>query len=926
MIESAAQWPLVESLIDQALDQPVDERQRWLEALPPEHEPLKDTLRRLLRAHASAESADIFGQLPSLPSALPSGQQGPAAGDLVGPYRLLRELGQGGMGSVWLAERDDGQLKRPVALKLPHLSWAPGLAERMARERDILATLEHAHIARLYDAALDGHGRPWMALEYVQGRPIDEHAREKSLDVGQRVRLLLQVCEAVAYAHSRLVIHRDLKPANILVTDDGQVKLLDFGIAKLLQGDTAAATALTALAGRAMTRDYASPEQVRGEALTTASDVYSLGVVAYELLAGVRPYSLQRGSAAELEEAIETAEVPLASKAASGPALRKALHGDLDAILNLALTKAAFQRYPTVAALRQDFEQHLLGLPLQAQPDRWRPRLRRLAQRYRWWLGGAAAAGLTLLGGLYAQLAVMLALAAGVAAALWQRQQALVQRDLARAERARAAQSAEHAQAAAERARLAQERASAVAEFLTELLGQAQSDTPITTGELLLRAEKLAQVEGASPTQRAAVLHAIADMYSAYSNVGKAAELLAQAETLALSGQDMELLGQVRILQATVIAQGSNPSAGILALEQLAQQHAGQPLLAIKAMTGLAYLAQNNNDAAAAILWADRAQQVLLAMPRPAPRAQAQGLANLAYGKSLAGQTDEALALYAEAMQRYQQGHAAESAEAVSVLNNWGLAELVSGNPQRALQRFDSAMTVALRRSPDGELPLYLLGNRARVLLILHQVEEGLAAAAQVGRVAAHSGHADGELFALSLHADALRRGGDRAGARALIDGATKNFEGRVPAGGPALMGLVRLRSLLDLDDGRLEPALAGIEQIVVSYAAGGMAGGPMASALGGRADILLALGDGKRALADAQQSLLISRQAQGRQPHSAETGMALRRQGQAQAALGLATLAAAAWAEAEPHFIHTLGREHPQTQHLQQLLKNCTA
>ncbi|MFO0206786.1 MAG: serine/threonine-protein kinase, partial [Betaproteobacteria bacterium] len=188
----------------------------------------------------------------------------PASGVEVGPYRLIEELGSGGMGAVWLAERADGSLKRKVALKLPRIGWDPSFAQRSLRERDILAALEHPHIARLYDAGVDQHGRPYLALEYVEGQPIDVYARERGLSVRQKLDLLLQVCSAVAFAHSRLVVHRDLKPSNILVTADGQVRLLDFGIAKLMEGDSAKETQLTQLAGLALTLDYASPEQIKG--------------------------------------------------------------------------------------------------------------------------------------------------------------------------------------------------------------------------------------------------------------------------------------------------------------------------------------------------------------------------------------------------------------------------------------------------------------------------------------------------------------------------------------------------------------------------------------------------------------------------------------------------------------------------------------
>ncbi|MFN5165846.1 MAG: protein kinase domain-containing protein [Pseudomonadota bacterium] len=427
--DPTAAWPQLSRLLDEALSLPPPDREGWLQSLPAEHAPLKETLAKLLEVRAGIETGDFLGTLPKLDGAsrgTPDGPEigAPQAGDEVGPWRLIRELGEGGMGSVWLAERADGQLKRQVALKLPRLTWARGLAERMERERDILATLEHPRIARLYDAGVDPHGRPWLALEHVQGRPLDVHAREAGLDTPARVRLLLQVCEAVAYAHSRLVIHRDLKPANILVDQAGQVKLLDFGIAKILEGEVAAATALTELQGRALTLDYASPEQVRGEPLTTASDIYALGVVTFELLAGARPYKLRRGSAAELEEVIANAEVPLASAVATDRTLRKALRGDLDAIVNKALKKSVAERYRTVDALAQDLRRHLDGQAIGARPDAWIARWRSWLLRHRVPTGIGAAVLLALVGGAYAQVAVVLALAAGTALALWQRRQA----------------------------------------------------------------------------------------------------------------------------------------------------------------------------------------------------------------------------------------------------------------------------------------------------------------------------------------------------------------------------------------------------------------------------------------------------------------------------------------------------------------------
>ena len=497
-VQSPERLQRLSTLLDEALDLDGPARERWLAALPAADAELSDTLRQLLARHATKETADLLSRGPAFD--LPDG--GPRAGDVVGPYRLVSTLGVGGMGAVWLAERADGSLKRKVALKLPLLSWAPGLSERFARERDILATLEHPHIARLYDAGLDAQGRPYMALEVVEGRPIDAFCREQALPVAACLQLLLQVADALAYAHGRLVLHRDLKPANILVTAQGQVRLLDFGVAKLMQGDSAVETALTRVSGRAMTPDYASPEQVRGEPLGTASDVYSLGVVAYELLAGTRPYRLQRGSAAELEEAITAQEIMAASSAATAPATREALRGNLDAILHKALQKAVSARYPTVDALAQDWRRHLEGARVLARPDSLAQRLSRVVRRQRAPLAAAllATAAFVLALGFGATALVVAALLAGLGAALWQARKAQLQ------------------------ARLAQQEgrtARAVQTFVLDLFEatSAIQKDPLkaqqtTARELLeIGAQRIAHTLADAPESRISVLHTLGEMH-----------------------------------------------------------------------------------------------------------------------------------------------------------------------------------------------------------------------------------------------------------------------------------------------------------------------------------------------------------------------------------------------------------------------------
>jgi len=267
-------WPVISALLDQALDVPEPQRSAWLENLPEGQRAHRHTLELLLANHAHVQTRDFLHSLPKVGVADEPAPAAPCDGERsVGPYRLLRELGRGGMGSVWLAERSDGLLKRQVALKLPHPGIATrAFAERLARERDILASLAHPHIARLYDAGVTAEGQPYIALAYVQGHTLIEHCRSHALGVRERIALFQQVLDAVQYAHAHLVIHRDLKPSNVLVDEQGQVHLLDFGIAKLLVDGQAEATELTLEAGQALTPDYASPEQIAGGAISTPSE------------------------------------------------------------------------------------------------------------------------------------------------------------------------------------------------------------------------------------------------------------------------------------------------------------------------------------------------------------------------------------------------------------------------------------------------------------------------------------------------------------------------------------------------------------------------------------------------------------------------------------------------------------------------------
>ncbi|MBX3636240.1 MAG: serine/threonine protein kinase [Rubrivivax sp.] len=463
----AADWPTIDRLLDEALALPPGQRAGLLATHADLTDSVRSTVERLLAADARMQTAQFMQTLPplGLSGAGPPDPALPGVGDRIGPWRLLRLIGEGGMGQVFLAERADGQMTREVALKLPRLGWIPGLVERLARERDILAALTHPHIARLYDAGVDTAGRPWLALEHVDGLPLTDWCERRGSNVAERLQLLLQVADAVSAAHARLVVHRDLKPANILVTSQGQAMLLDFGIAGLVRPDGAAGA--TVLGPRALTLDYASPEQVRGEALGTASDVYSLGVVAYELLTGVRPYQPRRASAAALEDAIERDDAPAASRACTAVARRRALRGDLDAILAKALRKQPAQRYASVDAFAQDMRRHLAHEPVQAQPDRQAYRAAKFVRRHA--LPVAAASAVT------AALAVGLGIA-------------LVQAEAARA-------SAAQARASEGQARQEAQRAGLVGNTLLNTFSRVAADPAFRTPDARARIGEALQTE-----------------------------------------------------------------------------------------------------------------------------------------------------------------------------------------------------------------------------------------------------------------------------------------------------------------------------------------------------------------------------------------------------------------------------------------------
>ncbi len=395
-----ARWTRIEDLFGRAADLTAEEQRVLLARECGDDRGLRDTVLRLLD-HDRTRRGRIAGVVEGA-ARLPAPEEPDFADRRFGPYRIVRELGRGGMGIVFEAVRDDGAFTKRVALKVAtRAAYSRDFRHRFRDERQILARLEHPHIARLLDGGTGEDGVPYFAMEFVEGVPIDQYVAAHRMGIPARLRLFLQVCDAVDYAHQNLVVHRDLKPRNILVSGD-TAKLLDFGISKLLDTTDSGATAAGLVP---FTPDYGSPEQVRGEAVTTRTDVYALGLVLFEILAGARAQQVDTSSAAALERAICQTPVPAPSTAAlarGDTALARRLRGDLDTIVLAATEKDPSRRYLSVAALADDLRRHLEARPIVArQASRWY-RASRFARRH--WRPIAAASLLVaaLVGGIVA--------------------------------------------------------------------------------------------------------------------------------------------------------------------------------------------------------------------------------------------------------------------------------------------------------------------------------------------------------------------------------------------------------------------------------------------------------------------------------------------------------------------------------------------
>ena len=786
----------------------------------------------------------------------------------VGSYELERPLGQGGMSSVWLARRVDGRFEGRAAIKFLDLSLVDEQGvERFRQEGQVLARLDHASIARLIDAGVTDDGQPYLVLEYVDGEPLDRWRQSRSLDVRARVRLFLEVLAAVAHAHSKLILHRDLKPANILVTPDGHVKLLDFGTAKILDLRAAAPIAPTTAHAHAFTLDYATPEQVQGGGVTTATDVYALGVILYELLSGRHPTA-------------DAAQTPMGKARAIVEAEPvRALRGDLDNILAMALRKTPGERYQTVEAFADDLRSYLNGDPVRARADSAWYRFGKFLVRNR--IAACATA------------VVLASMAVAGSISIQQKREATVQRDRARALSA---------------------RSGAVIDFVNSMLADvAPSRGPISIADLLERSYAKLAIGTNPPEHEAAVLALLAQFYSNNANPLRAEQMLATSLDLTRGSLDKTLRGQLLCQSASVGAGLGWIDRAKAALAEGLVLAGEDDLASVTCYETAATLAQATNDPDRALVLVLRAQERLRESGLVRPDWDAVLRARIADMHYMRGNTVEAERYYADSLARLAQIGRGESVATYAVRSRWAWVAAETGDTLRALHDYEELLRIANATSLSGKAPAYLVGARGSMLSQLARYPEALAAFDEASELATLSKNMyDIVLYAVA-RADVLVNMGKLALAEQELQKLTLLMQsGSIAPNRIITQRVMRVRARIAAAEGRLSDAIASYSELI---ALPDVAKVMLTRSLVERADVYLKAGTPDLALADAQRNLELARALQRDKPHSAFTGRALAALSRCQQASAATSQAKAAANEAAINLAKTLGDDHPDTQ-----------
>ncbi|REJ75160.1 MAG: hypothetical protein DWQ30_19335 [Acidobacteria bacterium] len=744
---------------------------------------------------------------------------------LIDRYRLLSVLGRGGMGVVYRAERADDQFQKEVALKLlPMGLETPEGRRRLLIERQILARLEHPGIARLLDGGVTEEGTPYLVMELIDGRPIDAACVEDRLSTRERVELFLEVCAAVDYAHRNLVLHRDLKPTNCLVTPEGRVKLLDFGIGKLISEDASDGTVVQPLTPR-----FASPEQLRNEPVSVASDIYALGLLLDRLLTGTAPFELDGLDRSQMLARVESKEPSLSSSRATGPSVARQLRGDLDRIIAKALELRPENRYGSVRELAEDLERHLDGRPVQARPITWRIRAVKFMGRHR---VGVVAVGL---------LTVLVAVAVG---------SVIVQGQVAAHER--------------DRARIEAQRAQRVTRVLTEVLassaGDAMGSGERTAREMLEDAEVDVRAELASdPVVLASMLEVLAVPHITYAN---------DVKSLSLAEEAVALLEEQAPLEHLALARARTTLASVRA--DLGRVEGVEEMLHA-ALEGFALVGEEDSvDAASAHR---RLGSVLLARGETAralehsraalARFEAHGEAaqvaiektNIAMVLRAAGRHQEAIELNREALAYFERVYGADHSNTAGTRNNLANSLMELGHPHEAAELYRQALATSESVFGSGHRRNgTTLTNLARALLTLGELEEAEVAARRAVKVfetgLVESDHPSLIGARMNLASVELALG-NVAEARALYEEGYRVLVDRLGDAHGTTHRAASLLALARIDAGQLDEAAPLLEGAVAHFRNGSASrSGTLGEALVGLAQLAALRGHCSKALA----------------------------------------------------------------------------
>ena len=926
-IPDAPTWKRLSPLLDEALDLPEADRAAWLAALQARAPEDAARLRSLLERQAAASRGDFL-------AGMAQARLAPAtAGHQLGPWTIEAPLGEGGMASVWLARRSDGRHDGQAAIKLMHgRLHGTQASQRFEREGRILARLEHPHIARLLDAGVAGDaegGQPYLVLELVRGEPIDRWCDERQLGIEARLRLFIDVVQAVAAAHAQLVVHRDLKPGNVMVDGQGQVKLLDFGIARMLdEGDAAAAAAvpsLTRTGQRAFTPAWAAPEQVRGDPVSTATDVWALGVLLCQLLTGRHPTGLPWTS--ELTAWMQAAAVPdierpshlartgddaaalAAARGLQPEGLARRLQGDLDQIVQRALAEEPGRRYGSAQALADDVQRHLRNEPVSAVADTVGYRATKFVRRNRLMVGAAST--------------TLLALLAGVAGTTWQaveaqhqRAQAEAQLQIARAQRAEARYQAQ--------------ASSATTEFMSSLLSEiGPGGQALKPEQLLDRGRELLEKNYAgSPALLSELLIALSVRYEILGRRDSELEMRSLAEAAARRAGDANSLANAlcAAVQADIeagrpeaaqsrVAEARRVLAASVAVPRLWVEHA--------CLSAEADLAAARGDSTEALRASKQAVALFEAADEREDKAYIVALNNLAYHLHSAGQGKPAFEIMLQLGQVMDRTGRGSTRDRLTVMINEGSARISFGEMQQA----EAVLRDAVQRAqgPDLTRPAVDTGLARAYGVALHHMRHDEAAllwlqyAATRGR---QERNARIEVESLLHMAGTHRDAGRWAAAASVLAAARAALPAGATNAGDLVLAFERLQSQLALQQGDISQARALMQaQLVQLGYAGPKPRAGLLTTLPIAARAALAAGELEEAHALADAALARATSTARLPELSSRVGHAWWLLGDVQMREGRPLEALTSWQRALPILRASLGAQHPSTQDLQTLI-----